>query len=40
MYATTFYGDLSGNSTNVTGTVAIANGGTGGTTVADANNNL
>lgn len=39
-YATTFYGALSGNATNVTGTVAIANGGTGQTTAANAINAL
>lgn len=33
VYATTFTGALSGNATNVTGTVAIAHGGTGATTV-------
>lgn len=33
-------GDISGNAANVTGTVAIANGGTGATTVAGAQTNL
>lgn len=33
-------GDVTGNATNVTGTVAIANGGTGATTAADARTNL
>jgi hypothetical protein len=33
-------GNVSGNATNVTGTVAIANGGTGATTVANARTNL
>lgn len=33
-------GDISGNATNVTGTVAIANGGTGATTAAGARANL
>ena len=33
-------GNISGNATNVTGTVAIANGGTGGTSVATAQANL
>lgn len=32
IYATTFTGTLSGNATNVTGTVAVGNGGTGATT--------
>lgn len=40
VYATTFTGDLTGNATNVTGTVAIANGGTGKTTALDATNAL
>jgi len=33
-------GDVSGNSTNVSGTVAVAHGGTGGTTAAQARSNL
>lgn len=33
-------GNVTGNATNVTGTVAIANGGTGATTAADARTNL
>lgn len=40
VYATTFTGNLTGNATNVTGTVAIANGGTGKTTALDAANTL
>jgi hypothetical protein len=38
--AATFSGNLTGNATNVTGTVAIANGGTGATTAANARTNL
>ena len=38
--ATTFNGALNGNATNVTGTVAIANGGTGATTASSARTNL
>jgi hypothetical protein len=38
--ATTFTGALTGNATNVTGTVAVANGGTGATTAAAARNAL
>lgn len=33
-------GNISGNAANVTGTVAVANGGTGGTTASDARTNL
>ena len=38
--ANTFVGALTGNATNVTGTVAISNGGTGATTIAAARTNL
>ncbi len=38
--ATTFVGSLSGNATNVSGTVAVANGGTGATTSPQARLNL
>ena len=38
--APTFTGALTGNATNVTGTVAVANGGTGGTTASAARGNL
>lgn len=38
--ATTFTGNLTGNATNVTGTVAIGNGGTGATTASQALINL
>lgn len=38
--ATSFIGSLTGNATNVTGTVAIANGGTGATTASGALTNL
>ncbi len=37
---TQIVGNISGNAANVTGTVAIANGGTGGTTAAQARTNL
>ena len=40
VYAAKFNGALNGNATNVTGTVAIANGGTGATTAANARTNL
>lgn len=40
VYATTFNGALSGNATNVTGTVAVDHGGTGATTAAAARTNL
>jgi hypothetical protein len=38
--ANTFIGSLTGNATNVTGTVEIANGGTGATTIVGARSNL
>ncbi|MBQ6503090.1 MAG: hypothetical protein IJI57_04155 [Flexilinea sp.] len=40
VYAAQFNGKLNGNATNVTGTVAITNGGTGATTAANARTNL